>query len=518
MPTLVSSVAPAHATAAPPNPFGLDRSWRELVVAPTPIVLVLAAVVAVLGDLAAQADAVGIVAAATVLAAAVALLASGRVEQRTARLVVAAAPVFGLWLAVRTSPWLLPLDGLASVGLLALGATLARGGSLADLPPVAWVGRAVHLVGHTAWAPTMLRLRRRQPDDGAEHADVDADGWPVPARRWVAPARGVLLALPIAAVFTALLASADAVFASLFDLGFRADVLVAHVVGVTVFGWLTLGLLRTASAPAPTDTDGGTAATRRGLGRTEATIVLGAVVVVFAAFVAAQAVAAAGGADHVLETAGLTQAEHARSGFFQLLWVTGLTITGLVTLAHVTDLDGPGRARLRHLVAAVVALSLVIVGVAVVRLDLYRDAYGWTMLRLGCTAVAIWLGAVLVLLGVALTGPAGVRRLGWFVPASLAAGLAILLALNVVNPEALVARHNLTRTATVAVDVDYLEHLSDDALPTIVSLLPELDPVTEQQVRDHLACAATDGEPNGWTAWNLGVSRAEDARRQLCRA
>jgi hypothetical protein len=125
---------------------------------------------------------------------------------------------------------------------------------------------------------------------------------------------------------------------------------------------------------------------------------------------------------------------------------------------------------------------------------------------------------VLGLLGVALGGPASVRRLGWFVPAALAAGLATLLALNVVNPEALVARHNLTRDDPVVdLDARYFLDLSDDALPTIVSLLPGLDPDVRAEVRAQLGCGAFD-DVEGWPGWNLGDQRARDARGELCQA
>jgi hypothetical protein len=459
--------------------------------------VLLAAGVAVVGDLAIQAGVVGVAGAATVAVATLALLRSGRLEQRSAVVLVALAPVFGGWLAVRTSPWLLPLDGLAALGLLVLGAALARGGSVRDLPPIALLERAASAFGDVVWAPAMLRFPRRDP--------LERTG------QLRAVLRGMALAVPVVLVLGALLASADVVFASMFDAGVRGDRVAAHAFGFLAAGWVALGLLRTASTSAVVSTDH-TAACRR-LGRTEATVILGAVVALFAAFVTTQLLTALGGADHVLDTAGLTRAEYAREGFFQLLWVAGLTIAGLLVLAHIAELDG----RLRALAGTVSALAVVIVGVAVVRLDLYRDAYGWTMLRLSCTAFAVWLGAVLVLLGVALAGPATVRRLGWFLPAGGAAGLAILLALNVANPEAMVARHNLTRDATVAVDTDYLHHLSDDAVPTIVALLPSLDPATELAVRQSLGCPG-EAEERGWAGWNLGRSRASDARTSLCQA
>ena len=56
---------------------------------------------------------------------------------------VAGAVVFGTCLAVRTSPWLIPLDVLAIGGRLVLAASLGREGSLFDLTvPAVVVGLA----------------------------------------------------------------------------------------------------------------------------------------------------------------------------------------------------------------------------------------------------------------------------------------------------------------------------------------------------------------------------------------
>jgi hypothetical protein len=87
------------------------------------------AATAVATDLALRSGALGLAGALLVLVAAVALLACGRLATWQARLVAAVAPVFGAFLAIRTSAWLLPLDLLAALGLLALGASLARAGT-----------------------------------------------------------------------------------------------------------------------------------------------------------------------------------------------------------------------------------------------------------------------------------------------------------------------------------------------------------------------------------------------------
>ena len=116
-----------------------------------------------------------------------------------------------------------------------------------------------------------------------------------------------------------------------------------------------------------------------------------------------------------------------------------------------------------------------IVVVALARLGLYEDAFGLTMLRLYSKVFAVWIGVVFVLLAVDLAGVG--RRRAWLPSAAVAAGLVALFALNVVNPEAMVVRHNVDfAERSGRFDPVYLTELSDDAVPALVDALPRLDP------------------------------------------
>ncbi|MEZ5177687.1 MAG: DUF4173 domain-containing protein [Acidimicrobiales bacterium] len=134
------------------------------------------------------------------------------------------------------------------------------------------------------------------------------------------------------------------------------------------------------------------------LGTTEAGVVLGALCALYA-FVAAQLVGVSSGSRHILESQGLTYAEYAREGFFQLLWAAAITV---VVLLCVRACTGRARGALLWLSEAIVVLTLGVVASALRRLQLYEAAYGLTMLRLACTVVAVGIGAVFVLVGVAM--------------------------------------------------------------------------------------------------------------------
>ncbi|QIG43437.1 DUF4173 domain-containing protein [Nocardioides anomalus] len=221
---------------------------------------------------------------------------------------------------------------------------------------------------------------------------------------------------------------------------------------------------------------------------------------VFLLFVAAQLSVLFGGHDYVQRTTGLTYADYVHQGFGQLTVATLLTLLVVWAASHWAG-DGPAdRVWLRGSLGLLCALTLVVVGSALYRMHLYQEAYGFTRLRLFVDVFEGWLG--LVVLAVAL---AGVVRWGVWVPRfALVTGVAGLLGIAALNPDAWIAEHSLDRyAATGRVDWTYLQGLSADAVP-----------VFEGRAELEVAC----GLPRSWTAggddwldWNLGRHRARAA-------
>jgi hypothetical protein len=253
------------------------------------------------------------------------------------------------------------------------------------------------------------------------------------------------------------------------------------------------------------------------LGVVEATTVLAGLVAVFAAFAVAQVVAAVRGAAYVERTAGLSYAEYARKGFFQLLAVATITLAVLLALRAATDLAAAGAgARLRFfaLSESAVVLTLVVVVVAVRRLRLYENAYGLTMLRLCSLLFAFWIAAVFVLLAFSLGG--AWRHRAWLAPAAMILAVGSLLAINLANPEAIVVRRNVDRyERTGKLDLYYLEGLSDDAVPQIVRSLDRLTPADDAELRAWL-CSGEHHASGGFWAYNASRDAAIEARLQVC--
>lgn len=436
------------------------------------------------------------------LAVAGALLLGGRLTNPQALALVSAAPLFGAFLMIRVSPWLIPLDILAAAGLLVLGVSLARSGSVFDLSISSYVHRGALALFHGLAGPAFLASALRFGDGTA--------GPPKRTAKVAAVLRGALLAVPLIVVVGLLLASADVVFARLVRVEVDATTVAMHLAGLAVGAWGMAGLLRVASSEQARTLK---PATRR-LGHVEAAVILGSLNLLFAMFAFAQLYALSAGGRTVIQTAGLTYATYARSGFFQLLAVAAIALAVLVAIRALTRDGEPWPRTVLLLSAAAVVLTLAIVFVSIRRLGLYEQVFGLTMLRLYSTAFAYWIGAVFLLFAAWLFG-LGRNRM-WFPSAAIAAGLLLLLALNVVNPEAVVVRHNVeAQQRTERFDPSYLAELSDDAIPTLLEMLPTLPAAARTDVLSRV-CPPTRPDPTGWAAFNGSKDSAFEALTASC--
>ena len=439
----------------------------------------------------------GLAASLTFVTGAVVVVRIGGLQRLESRALVALAALFACWLTLRASPWLLWPDLLVAISLLGLAASFAVRGSTFDIGVSEISARAAQAIiqiaaGAGFVAQPALRARGRL--------------------RAAAPLiRGVLIAVPIAALVAGLLASADPVFASFFNLNVDVGTLLLDVAFVA-FGTLgAAGLLRLAASEPMERVDG--PAWR--LGATEALVVLAVLNAVFAAFAVAQVLAATGAAAETLRSAGFTYSDYARSGFFQLLWVSGITLVVLFLFSRISRFSDP-RSALAFMVLAqcAIALTLLIDVVAFGRLSLYEQAYGFTMLRLYSHVFAVWVAVVFLLLAADFLGVWSRRR--WFIGATLATAATVLLGLNLVNPEALVVSLNTSHAQTAhKIDGDYLSQLSSDATPALLASRSSIDPALRAQV-DQVVCSGARTYSPPLAAFNWSDAQAAKARRNGC--
>ena len=489
-----SAWTPAAAGSAQPMP-----AWANLRVTVQASWWAVAAVIVagIAADQALRVGAFGLGATLSLACLALALILVGRVQRIEARVLAGAAVVFAAWLSARASPWLLWPDLAAGFILLATAASLAQRGSLLNMGMADAAARSFQAMLHwIAGAPWAMRPLTRMRTSFAGVAPI---------------ARGLLIATPVALVLAALLASADPVFASFLNFNLDFGRLLTDAFFVLAGALAMAGLLRLAAAEPVDQVDGPTWR----LGAVEGLVVLAVLDSIFAAFAIAQAMAAAGVAGDTLRSAGVTYSEYARSGFFQLLWVAGITLVLLVIFSRITALNQSSSRRAFIVLAEIaIALTLLVVAVASMRLSLYESAYGFTMLRLYSHLFAGWIAVVFLLLAADLGGV--LRRRRWFVGATAVTALALLMALNAVNPEAIVAKLNIDHAASTGkLDPQYLAELSGDAVPTLLSSRAELTPAMWTQIQDAV-CAGPHAYSPAPAAFNWAEADAVSARQKGC--
>lgn len=512
----MSGEAPAHA-----GQLSADGKWRwdgttwqpavsDILSRPAPqwlsvklqapatwLTLAGALIVGLIADQALRAGVFGLAASLTLAITAFVLLFAGRLLTFESRVLAAAAVLFAAWLTVRASPWLLWPDVAMSLVLLGFAASIAVRGSLLDIGIAESLARAVHTFLHGAAGAAFViqPLGRTRKQLGR-----------------VAPlARGLLIAAPIAVLLASLLAAADPVFASFFNLNLNLGQLMLDATFVAAGSLAAAGLLRLTAAEPLSRVDGPVWR----LGSIEGLVVLVVLDAIFAAFAAAQAIAATGAAGDTLRAAGTTYSDYARSGFFQLLWVAAITAVVLILFSRITSLTERTTKRAFEVLAQMaIGLTLLIVFVAFQRLSLYEQAYGFTMLRLYSHIFAVWIALVFLLLAAEMAGL--FRRRRWFVGAASISAMTLLLALNLVNPEVIVVNLNINHAlATHKMDTQYLAELSGDATPALLANRSLVDPSIARQI-SQVACAGPGAYSASPAGFNWSNAAAAMARREGC--
>jgi hypothetical protein len=287
--------------------------------------------------------------------------------------------------------------------------------------------------------------------------------------------RGLLLATPLLFIFVMLFASADAMFSQQLDRigGFMGELtpvtpLISLLMIVLATGLLSCSLIqppdgvRIQTANQNTSLWPGLSII---LGRTETAIVMGSLTLLFLTFVLLQASYLFGGRELIEARSGLTLAEYARRGFFELLTVAGLTLGVLVALASAQC----HQALLRRLGAVMIACVMIMLLSALSRLNLYVEQFGLTLARLMALALMAWVaGGLLWFAATVLRGSAR-----GFLAGLVISGMACCLILAAINPLARVAEVNVrhAQTTNTPLDIEYLARLGADAVPVVVPTL-----------------------------------------------
>ena len=429
------------------------------------------------------------------------------------RILAALALFFSALTALRDSPALHALCLLAILVATAAAASAQEGWRATRAGFLEYAASVAKLAGAGFAGPTR-RPRAAAPaveDGGMRDGDRRMAGG---VKRWsAAPGvlRGLLLVSPVFILFLSLLMSADPAYRHLVTHLFDWDIqtLIAHLLTISVVGWCAAGVLFRILQKAAPALEPRTSAPLKPLGVPEAATMLAAIDLLFLSFVAVQLRYAFGGAALVKATTGLTYAQYARGGFFELLTVAAIVLPMLLFVHWSMDRSTPsGERPYRWLAAAQVSLLFVMLASAYQRMRLYEQAYGLTELRLYVMAAILWLAAVFAWFCWTVLRGRRERFVGG-AAAVAALGLAILEGMN---PDALIARANIAHAhAAHRFDGCYAASLGADAVPPLVVALPTLAPADAAVVARRLLAQWTPPAHIDWRSWTIGRAQAWNA-------
>jgi len=319
--------------------------------------------------------------------------------------------------------------------------------------------------------------------------------WPV--------VRGIVITLPVLAIFASLLSSADPIFAKrlgdfidLFNIQNLPEYIFRFVY-ILVIAYALAGIYLHAAQKSGEAVEEKTWISPF-LGFTETAIVLGSVVVLFTAFVIIQFQYFFGGQANI-SIEGYTYSEYARKGFGELVAVAFFSLLLLLGLGAITRRENRIQRRIFSILGIILdGLVIVMLISAYRRLVLYETAYGFSRLRTYTHVFIIWLGLLLIAI-VVLEITRRERAAGL---AMLLAALGFILSLGLLNVDAFIVERNIQREIQrveesisssqndVTLDAEYFLDLSDDAVPSLVNAYQDesLPQPVQEGVGSSLAC------------------------------
>jgi uncharacterized protein DUF4153 len=364
---------------------------------------------------------------------------------------------------------------------------------------------------------------RDQPSVGEKRS---VNMWPI--------LRGIVIALPVIAIFASLLSSADPIFATrvdefikLFNLENLPEYIFRMIL-ILLVAYVLAGTILHAAQSANEKISEDKPVIPSFLGFTESTIVLGSVIILFIAFVTIQFQYFFGGQANI-HIEGYTFSEYARKGFGELVAVAFFSLLLLLGLGAITRRDSESQRRVfSGFGVSLVGLVLVMLVSAFQRLMLYEQAYGFSRLRTYTHVFMIWL-AILLVWVVVLEILRRERAIGL---AMVLVSLGFVISLGLLKVDAFIVKQNIQREVRsltdedfsqgrVDLDAQYFLDLSDDAVPTLAEafLNKSLPEAVHEKIGAALACKRYDRKLDEralpWQSFHFSRFYADRAFSQL---
>lgn len=215
---------------------------------------------------------------------------------------------------------------------------------------------------------------------------------------------------------------------------------------------------------------------------------------------------------------GMSYAQYAHRGAYPLV-ATALLAALFVLLAIRPERSGPDVSLIRKLVTLWIVQNILLCISAILRLDLYVEAYSLTGMRV---AAGLWMCLVAVGLALILLRIWLHKNNGWLFAMNAASLAVLLLGVSLVDINAFVAHYNVSHAREVdgdglPLDANYLETLGPTALPAINRYLaqPQIRQVYPwkhvrmQEIRSHILLEFQI-RPRDWRSWTWRAQRLEN--------
>ena len=378
-------------------------------------------------------------------------------------------------------------------------------------------GLADHLVaffrlaGGVLTKAFLLSNEKKQQVEESDGPTKKKNIWPV--------VRGILIAIPILAIFSTLLSSADLVFAQRLDSFiqlFRLEKFPEYIFRgfyIIIGAYFLVGIFLHAASSSQNEKLIGEEKplVPSFLGFIESSIVLGSVAVLFLVFVVIQFQYFFGGQVNI-HVDGYTYAEYARKGFGELIAVAIFSLILFLGLSGITHREN---AIKRNIFSGLGITVVLLVGIMLIsayqRLVLYESAYGFSQLRTYTHLFMIWLGVLLV----AVVFLEIMRKERMFALAVVLASLGFAGSLALLNVDGFIVRQNVERAMQgQELDASYLASLSTDSIPVLVEKFNDitLSKDIHEQIGASLACMSVTKpvrDDKDWQAFNYSQFNAQ---------
>lgn len=278
---------------------------------------------------------------------------------------------------------------------------------------------------------------------------------------------GVLVSVPLLLIFGALFSQADAVFAQWFKDLFSFNYAFPAEFGPRVVRTIIFTLYLASLLYVVFDNDYTLGTNIYSVKKFDTTIVatiLTLVNVLFLLFVFIQVRYLFGSSSFVLEN-GLTFADYARAGFFQLTAV--LVLSGCLLALLYRSFSAHGHDKLGTILKVLLIVQVEIIAISALRrMNLYQDEYGYTTLRLYVEWFIYFVMILFVAFAVSVIRQVNFRKLFF---GALIYGVVAFAVVGSINVDRMIAEQNIARFYQgKKIDIDYLVTLRADAMPLLV--------------------------------------------------